>query len=477
MKKSKNAEKMVLPSKADNKAEKRRIAEQKRANKAQDKKQREILREQQRAEHEKVIAAKNALAAERRKRRTLFYGKIKAKLKNRPEGFSKDGNRGIIPRVELEVNGDRASVAARFVSCGIKFEDMRADGGVTRFKTRKKDLHKVIAILDEMCYNYRISATFGIGRVCAFWLSRCGLIAGMIASVVCLNIAYGYVWRVSIVGNDKLSDAAIMSVLDASGVSVGSKKTVVDGMKAQSALVGLHGIADASCVISGTTMYVRVLESSDYTEPVGCAAYISEYDATVTRVVVRSGTAAVKRGDVVKKGALLASGDVYSTAGELLYTGECDADVYGNVAVTVVADISPTYVEYRRTGNVERRTQVELFGFGLGKTQSTFASYETVARKTNYDVLLPLYVTRYEYYETAPIELTRDIDEAVKAFALSKIEEMSFSGKFDYSYNVTELVSGLYTVHLFLSGETIVSTPVDTVPVSPEQENTTDNDK
>lgn len=424
------------------------------------------MKKEREAERAKLKKAREELAAARLKKRKAVYAVIKSKLKNLPDGFNYR-NYGILPRTELAVSGDKTSVAARLSAAGITVSDLRAVGGKTRFKIRKKDMPKAIAILDEMCYNYDAGEKYGMGRRMAFWLSRAGLLLGAVASVAGLYISYGYVWRIEIDGNEKLSAAAIESALNSVGVRVGRKKSDIAPI-APSALDGLEGVADASCEISGTTLYVRVLEAKDYVAHGRNGAYVSDYDATVTRIIMRSGTATVARGDIVKRGDMLANGDVYSTSGELLYTADCDAEIYGKVSVTFSADVSRAAVEYRRTGKSSKKTVFGLFGHSIGKVKSPYASYETVAHTANYDVLIPLYVTTYTFYETAPVEVERDIDEVACDYAAAKIEEMNFVGDFEYSYNVTQSVAGLYSVHVFLSGEALISRGVEREQAPPQ---------
>ncbi|MCH5165701.1 MAG: sporulation protein YqfD [Clostridiales bacterium] len=432
------------------------------------KNERLALNKARQSEREKIRKIKAERAEKRLKKRLAFYAKIKSRLKNRKGGFDYD-NFGVLPRVELIVSGDRTSIIGKLAASDISVGDVRADGGQTRFKIRKKDMRKAIAILDEMCYNYQIGATYGMGRRLTFWSSRAGLLLGAVISFAALYISYGYVWRVDITGNQKLSVAAIESALKSSGVSIGRKKSQLDCAEVVAALESLDGIADASCEIVGTTLRVRVLESKDYTVHERSVAYVSKYDATVTRIIMRSGTAAVSRGDVVGKGDILANGDVYSTTGELLYTAECDAEIYGDVSITFNADISRTALEYRRTGRYERKTVFGLFGHSIGKARSPYSSYETVAQTANYDVLIPLYVTTYTFYETKPVEVEREVSDVAEAYAKAKIDEMHFIGDFQYSYTVKESVAGLFTVHLFLSGEALISSGVDNIDVTKPQ--------
>lgn len=439
------AERLRRAKKAASENAKRQVAARREAEK------RERLHVKETVRQEKVKKA-----AKRQKKRAAMYAKFRVKLKNNRAGFEYKSF-GLIPRVELAVKGDETSVVTRLAAAGVKVTDIRFSDGETLFKIRKKDLRKAVAILSEMCYTHRINATYGITQRLAFVVARIGLIAGAVLSVIGMNISYGYIWRVQITGNGKLPLAAIESTLRRDGITVGCKKTDLLTTRAAAVLGGMDGISDASCEIIGTTLHVHVLESTESTALARYGEYISEYDATVTRIVMRSGTAKVKRGDAVKRGDVLANGEMYSTTGELLYTGDCDCDIYGKVAITVTAQIPLTAVEYRPTGRTDVKTVYTLFGKKLGGNKPPYKTYELSSGTSRFDVLIPLYVTTYTYRETAAVEYERDVEQAAEDFAKAKIESMRFEGEFDYSYNVEQSLSGLYSVHLFITGETVIS--------------------
>ena len=446
--------------KLQRKTERDRLERERRAVRAATAERKRREREEINAEKQRLadirFEQKQKLAAAKAERRKTVYARIRKATGNISAGFD-GGELGVVPRVELCISGDAASVASGLMRGDIPFTDLKRAGGDTFLKIGKKDLRKAIAILNEMCYNYRISATYGLKRSLAFGVSRIGLLLGLAASVAALHIVYGYVWRVEIVGNDRLSVAAIESSLATVGLKPGCSKRELSELAAVTALGEMEGVADASCEVIGTTAYVRVLEADDYTRRDTYTSARAEFDAKVTRLVVRSGSPLVTRGDVVKRDDLLASGEVFDTAGELLYTERCDVDVYGEVSLTFSAELSPTAVEYRPTGEVAKRTVFTLFGLDMGGAESPFPSYETRSHTAQYDVLLPLYVTTYEYRETAPVTVTYDPDELAKSFAEDKLEELDFVGEFEYSYTVTQGVAGLYSVHLFVTGETLIS--------------------
>ena len=439
--------------------ERDKLRAEERARAAAEKSMRDRLRAEQKAKRDAERKIEQKRKAEvrkkRRKARLAFYAEVRKKISNDPRGFDYE-NVGFLPRVEVSATGDGAALARACAENGIKLTDFEADGSKLRFKIRKKDMRKAIALSDGMCYNYSVGKSYGIGAAAAFWLARIGLCIGAVAAVVGIVLSYSYVWRIDISGNDKLSKAAIESALVSAGYGRMPKKSVDCG--AVAAAVGrLEGVADASAELRGTTLCVYVLEAEDFVSAETYSAYESGYDAAVTRVVVRSGSAKVKSGDIVAKGELLCDGGIYSTTGELIGTGECDAEVYGTVSEVFTANVGSTAVEYRRTGNSCVRTGYTLFGHSFGKTSSPYASYESEVTTASYDVLVPLYVTSYRYYETEPVTFERDIDAAVQSFASQKIADMRFSGDFRSSYTVTPTAAGLYTVHVFLSGEVLIS--------------------
>lgn len=424
----------------------RRIASQRR----EEAKKARLVREREHAR----------LAAARRERRRKVYTVVRKKLSNSPSGFCYR-NYGFFPRVKLICRGDGTSAMYKLSSVGIKVSDFSREGGFFSFKIRKKDMRKAVAILDEMCYNYQIGESYGFGRTLAFCAARAGLFVGGALAVLVANILYGYVWRVEISGNSLVSRAAIESALESGGFAAGMRKRDCNASAVAAAVNSLDGVADAASEIVGTTLYVYVLEAKEHESHGAFAGFVSEYDAVVTRVVLRSGTALVSRGDVVKRGDMLASGEVYSSTGELLFVSDCDAEIYGKVSLSFGADVGTTAIEYRRTGKSERRTVFDFFGFSLGKSASSFASYEYVSHRSAYDTLLPLYVTSYEYFETEPYEVERDIEGSVREFAEAKAEELRISGDFSFEHTVKPLGAGLYRINVFLTGEALISRGID----------------
>lgn len=432
-------------------------------------KQAELIQKSKlRAERERAVLEKRRKSAEKRRSR---YVVVRAKLRNNPRGFD-SGNYGFLPRVEFVVTAaDSAGMLCMLSAGGVSVCGIQRNDNKTYIKVAKKDAVKAIAIFDKMCYNYSVGQSYGIGRTLAFLPARIGLLIGVVSAVLASSAMTLRVWRIDIDGNDAIPTPTIMRALHQAGFSPGVKKSEFDVQTLVSALTLVQGVADASVEVVGTTARVHVLESSENEIHNKFTSFVSAYDATVTRVAVRSGTALVKRGDVVAKGDVLCDGAVYSSTNELMYVGECDADVYGNVAITFSANVSEYGIEYVRTGRVKTKKSWQLFGYNVFNHSSPFASYETVVTKANYDVLIPLIVSTYNYYETEPTQVERDIDKLAKEFMSQKTEEMSFIGDFKADYTVKPTDYGMHEVHVFLSGEALISRGSDYKPSIEKTEN------
>ncbi|MCH5158836.1 MAG: sporulation protein YqfD [Clostridiales bacterium] len=430
--------------------------------KAELKEKNKIIRDEEKKRREEERAAtierNRIIEARRLEKRKKVYAAVIKRLKHGDYAFSYR-NYGVIPRVEIEVKGDVTSVLSRLSSAGIKAVDVKKCDGKFRFKVQKKDLGKAIAFLDEMCYNYILGETYGLPRAAKYWLSRAGLVVGAATAAFAVYFSYSHIYAVHVSGNEKVSEDAVLCALRDAGIFVGADKRDIDTDKVVAIVNGLDGIADCDCSLIGTSLYVNVLESGETSQKESYSAYESAYDAVVTRVVIRSGTSKVKRGDAVKKGDILADGVVYSTAGEPLFSAECEGEIYGNVSIGYNVSVSPVEVVYKRTGKVYKKSAWTLFGKTFFKPRSPYASYESVCYTASYDVLLPLYVTTYEFYETKRVEVERTAEQAAYALAEAKREDFGFydRDKLEMSYTAETSETGLINIHLFFGGEALIS--------------------
>lgn len=177
-----------------------------------------------------------------------------------------------------------------------------------------------------------------------FWLKpfrrRGGLAVGAVLFLLLLYSLSSRIWVIQIVGNQTLSDQAVLEVLKPLGVYEGAVFRNVDITQLQlEALKQLPELTWLTVNQKGSTATVEVRERS-MTPPVEDTApanMVATHDGVIVKITAVGGQAAVKVGDAVAKGSLLISGVVESKVGPLLKraAGSVTARTHETVKITV----------------------------------------------------------------------------------------------------------------------------------------------
>ncbi len=165
------------------------------------------------------------------------------------------------------------------------------------------------------------------------------------AAVLALLFLSGYIWSIDIVGNSYLSEERLHSYLEEHSCGIGaSKKSIKPTEVEKMMLKDFPEIIWNSVSIRGTTMHISIKEQILNDEIKGKTKekqdLISPISGTIHSIYVRNGTAAVSKGDEVKKGQRLVYGwiPIYNDSGteiQAYQVAESDADVFvkGNVSL------------------------------------------------------------------------------------------------------------------------------------------------
>ena len=166
--------------------------------------------------------------------------------------------------------------------------DVRSERGGKgpRFSVPSRDVAKVVAICECLCYNYKIIKERGIALFFVRALGRAGVVLGALLSLALL---------------------ILRRAVEESGVREWAFLPAFDGGELERRLLALDGVAFASVTKRGTRVYVDVHAEREGSGLVDIPSeeVKASVAASVTRVVVRSGTAEVSYGDVVKPGLLV----------------------------------------------------------------------------------------------------------------------------------------------------------------------------
>lgn len=264
----------------------------------------------------------------------------------------------------------------------------------------------------------RILQRYGFPKWIKFWKKH------LILFIVILFMITGSlnlrrcVWHIEIDGNSYISDKLIMKMLDESGVAAGQKKSRIDVDEIEKYLrIKFDTICWASAHIEGTCLYINVEEEQfdpaiyeDTKVKDKCTNIYSKYDATITSIITRSGTACVKKNDEVKKGDLLVSGecpilDDNQEVTKFLYVNS-DADVFGKVVYEYQKELPITENIKIKTGNNYSKYFIGIFDYNIhtpvfNKKYKNYEKEEIYHQlKIGKDFYLPIYYGQIKYKET-----------------------------------------------------------------------------
>lgn len=198
------------------------------------------------------------------------------------------------------------------------------------FVVSRANLGKVVAIAEELGYNYEIKRSGGLASLAAHPLRRIGLLFGVILCVVALLLASGFVSTINV--NLSYRRAEVVRVLGELGVSEGTYASELDCDALGQALFALDGVAFASVVRHGNVLYVTLQEeapSATYEYLSDGAVLTATKGGVVARILVFEGTACVKIGDEVKQGDVLVEG--YNLAHDERVPCAANGEVFGRI--------------------------------------------------------------------------------------------------------------------------------------------------
>ena len=331
------------------------------------------------------------------------------------------------------------------------------------FSVQKKHSGKTFAILEKMCYNYKVEARSDLPAVALKALARVGLIVGAVVFSVFLAFGYSLVWNVKIEGNEKVDSLVIERTLASCGVARYSKRKNFDSDEVRNALNAVDGVLESSVELIGGTVHVSVVEDTEYvpqTKP-QFSDVCSEYDAEVSRIITKAGTAEVGVGSRVLKGETLIGAYRVDAEGNR-ESHEAKGEVYGKVAFTKTETFSTLERVAVRTGRTYKSSCYKLFGLNMaGKEKHGFESFEmkTEILDVFRGLFVPLKLVRTVFYETVLQEKSYDPTERAEYFKSLMINEIAIKAggaDIEASYTLKQISQNDYRVTVYLQADILI---------------------
>lgn len=293
--------------------------------------------------------------------------------------------------------------------CAVRNVAILSDG--IRFEVPSKHRSEIIALLNNLCYDYKVLKNIGALPFAINTLARLGFAVGTVVVVVGIAIFSQFITRVSVSAVDGVYgqniDSAlntqILAILSSYGATEGKWLPRIDCDSVEKDLLALDGVAYASVQRHGTHIEVQIKRElkNDYLVEVVGSTVSARKVAVVTRVIVEGGTSVVEYGDVVRVGDTLIDG--YVMYGDERLNVEAKGLAYGKVYHKKTVFFSDI-ITSREVTRVKRVTKLSMFGKTPKTPSSPFEKYELEMSVRDFGFLVPLKIYTYEFREIQEVE-------------------------------------------------------------------------
>ena len=275
---------------------------------------------------------------------------------------------------------------------------------------------------------------------------RKALFAGFAIFFIILWALTKFVWVIEISGNEKLADSFIIEQAKKAGLYQGMPTSAVNIRNIQHhILTNVDDIVFVTINKKGTTVYIDIREREekrqhfDKNTPTNI---IAKESGVIESVLVQSGTASVKKGDIVCKGQLLVSGASDNKFYGIKYSNS-DAAIKARVWHEETVNL-PYYKEHKTpTGKQQNKNKILFFNFSINlflKNKILFENYDILSY-TNYISLggekkLPIGIETNCYKEYI-IKRTKLSTQQTKDYIVSQMND---------KYKDSEIVSRSFEI-------------------------------
>lgn len=192
---------------------------------------------------------------------------------------------------------------------------------------------------------------------------------GLFAACLIVYSLSRYVWAIEVNGNSFYTDEVLSAYLKEINAGAGClKKNIVPSAVEENLRLKYPRISWVSAQLVGTKLKINIEEGQPEREKNedSKTEIKAPYSGTVLKIMTRSGTAAVRQGDIVKKGDILVRGgvDIYSDDGTVLKTvpTAADADIVLDVTFKVDRSYDRHYVKKIYDDDVSKSYILHVFG-------------------------------------------------------------------------------------------------------------------
>lgn len=316
----------------------------------------------------------------------------------------------------LIIGSNRTRLINKLKNENIPIYYLKTDESTT-FWVKQNDLKKLKEFADLYGVQLEVVKTSGVAGSLEKTIKNLPYIAAVIICFVMLIISTQYVYNVKVEAQNDVYANKVELLLRENNISGTIPKGKINLNEIENLILSnLSEVSFATCYIEGFSLKIKIVANDNPKQTEEKKNLHSDFDAVVTRIMVRSGTGEVTVGQRVKAGDVLIGG--YHIADNTPSDGEengdiievaADGEVYGKVYTHkrfVIPEQAYTFV---KTGKSKIKRQIgfnKLAVIKSGKVPYEF--YEVATTNIKLFGLLPLSITTYEYFELQKVQIEQN---------------------------------------------------------------------
>ncbi len=270
-------------------------------------------------------------------------------------------------KVKVSVSGDFVERILNLCAYnGISVWGIRKHNNRLTLYMSVSDFKRMPSIVRQSGIRIHICKKQGIPFIVNRYKYRYGIALGAIMFFVVLQIMSGYIWNISVVGNEKIEAESIISACNEIGIKEGIRASKIYAPNKRVELqTKIDGIAWAALNIDGCELVIDVKESQiapqkDYSP----CNLLSTHDAVIRKIKITEGQIKVNIGDAVAKDGLLVSGVVELNNGNT-HLVKSGGEIIGEVSERYTAVVPYKQTKQYLSGDKKHKYVLDFFSLKI----------------------------------------------------------------------------------------------------------------
>lgn len=367
--------------------------------------------------------------------------------------------------VKIRISGDYPE---RFLNIAalndIKLWGIKKRNGSIITFVSAKDFKRIRPYKHKAAVRIKLLSKHGFWFVLRPYKKRYGILVG-IAIFIAVNLVFSrFIWNITVMGNEKLTNDTIISYCRALGIKEGTPSWQIDTNTARLKLLMQHDdLSWASFIVEGSHLTVNVSETvKEDKKNRSPANFVAEKDGVIEKVTVSVGKATVKIGDPVTAGDLIATGAMEYTDGSTALVC-CRGKILAKTKAEKTVFVPFKSSKSVSTGKQESRLVLSFFNLKSPLNPRPFKLKGAMKTEKKYferdNAYLPIYLYKITVNEKTEKEIIRTEESAEKEALkmLSSYEHRNLNNSEILSKNdkFTNKSDGIYLTRKYILRENI----------------------